>query len=216
MTSVPANPKLYHITHVRNLPAIVEAGQLWSDAKRVEMSLDCEIVGMSGIKQRRLDHLAVTRHPGTMVGEYVPFYFCPRSIMLYILHMGDHPELAYRQGQHPIVHLEADLNDVVAWADANGVRWAFSDRNAGSYLARFCMGVSELDKVDWSAVAATDFRDMRVKEGKQAEFLVYESFPWTLVERIGVIDGRMAGRAETSLTDAPHKPIVSVERSWYY
>ncbi len=51
--------------------------------------------------------MEVKCHPGTKVGEYVPFYFCPRSVMLYILYMGNHPELGYRGGQAPIVHLSA-------------------------------------------------------------------------------------------------------------
>ena len=32
------------------------------------------------------------------------------------------------------MHLEADLNEVVAWADASGRRWAFSLSNAGAVL----------------------------------------------------------------------------------
>jgi ssDNA thymidine ADP-ribosyltransferase, DarT len=27
------------------------------------------------------------------VGEYVPFYFCPRSITLFLLHKGNHVDL---------------------------------------------------------------------------------------------------------------------------
>ncbi len=88
MANVPANPKIYHITHLRNLPPIVEAGVLWSDAKRIELGLSCDVVGMSHIKQRRLQEIEVGCHTDTHVGDYVPFYFCPRSIMLYILHRG--------------------------------------------------------------------------------------------------------------------------------
>jgi hypothetical protein len=105
VASVPAHPKVFHITHVRNLRNIVKAGVLWSDAKRVEMGLSCNVVGMSHIKQRRLQEIEVRCHAGTHVGEYVPFYFCPRSIMLYILHRGNHPDLDYNEGQQPIVHL---------------------------------------------------------------------------------------------------------------
>ena len=97
MPVVPRVPKIYHITHVRNLEQILASKVLWSDANRIEMELDCEVVGMSKIKQRRLA-LPVGCHPGTYVGEYVPFYFCPRSIMLYILHMGNHPDLDYSEG----------------------------------------------------------------------------------------------------------------------
>jgi hypothetical protein len=43
--------------------------------------------------------------------------------MLFVIHRANHPELAYRGGQEPIVHLEADLYEVIRWADADGRRW---------------------------------------------------------------------------------------------
>jgi hypothetical protein len=216
MTGPPANPKIYHITHLRNLSQIVQAGEIWSDSVRIARNADAEIVGMFKIKERRLEVLDVNCHPGTKVGEYVPFYFCPRSIMLYILHMGNHPELTYRGGQRPILHLRADLMTTIRWANQNGVRWAFSDSNAGGSLASFFKSISDLDKIDWAAVEATDFRSMQVKEGKQAEFLVYESFPWELVEPIGVKDEGIERQVNDILRDTRHKPLVTVEPSWYY
>jgi len=84
MVKMQKKPKIYHITHIQNLNNILNDKMLWSDSKRLEFGLDCEIVGMSEIKRRRLEELEVKCHSGTMVGEYVPFYFCPRSIMLYI------------------------------------------------------------------------------------------------------------------------------------
>jgi len=113
MTAVPENPKIYHITHIKNLEGILNDEVIWSDAKRIELGLGCEIVGMSEIKRRRLKELEVKCHSGTMVGEYVPFYFCPRSIMLYILYMGNDPDLSYRGGQGPILHLQADLETTI-------------------------------------------------------------------------------------------------------
>lgn len=216
MTRTPAQPKIFHITHLRNLPQIAQAGVLCSDARRIKLGLNCEIVGLPTIKRRRLEELAIDCHAGTTVGQYVPFYFCPRSIMLYILHMGNHPDLNYREGQRPIVHLQADLRSTVAWATVNRVRWAYSDRNAGTFLAEFYKTLDDLDKLNWAAIAATDFRDMVVKEGKQAEFLVYESFPWGLIERIGVIDSAMATQVNEVLSGAGQSPVVEVERSWYF
>jgi hypothetical protein len=216
MARVPSAPKIYHITHLENLPKIVQAGEICSDTRRAALGLACRVVGMSHIKQRRQKTLAVRCHPGTTVGEYVPFYFCPRSIMLYILHMGNHPDLNYREGQRPIVHLQADLMTTIHWAEANRVRWAFSDRNAGGYLAHFYKSADDLDKINWRAVRATDFRDMVVKEGKQAEFLVYESFPWNLVDKIGVLNTAVAQEVRRALSGAAHCPAVSVESAWYY
>lgn len=216
MTEVPANPKVYHITHLRNLPRIVKTGMLWSDAKRIELGIDCRIVGMSRIKQRRLSEIDVDCHPDSKVGDYVPFYFCPRSIMLYILHMGNHPDLDYNEGQCPIVHLKADLHAVVDWAELHGRHWAFSDCNAGAYYANFYADLTQLDQLNWTAVNATDFRDSIIMDGKQAEFLLHESFPWELVEEIGVYDAKTAEAAERAIEGSAHPSPVRVERSWYY
>lgn len=214
--NIPDHPKIYHITHMGNLPQLVSTGWLLSDARRIQKNVDCRIVGMSTIKKRRLEDLEVSCHPGTNVGEYAPFYFCPRSIMLYILHMGNHPELDYREGQIPIVHLQADLHAVVAWAGKKGRAWAFSDSNAGARYASFYNELDDLSKVNWDAVDATDFRQFEIKEGKQAEFLVHRSLPWKLVEKIGVFNKQIARRVSKAISQSKHQPPVSVERAWYY
>ena len=37
--------------------------------------------------------------------------------MLYVIHRADSEELAYKSGQEPIIHLQADLNASVQWAN---------------------------------------------------------------------------------------------------
>jgi hypothetical protein len=178
--------------------------------------LTSSLVGMSKIKRRRLEEIEVACHAGTKVGEYLPFYFCPRSIMLFILHKGDHPDITYRGGQASIVHLRADLDAVIAWADDKKRRWACSDRNAGAYVASFFKRRQDLNKINWLAVANRVFRDSLVKEGKQAEFLLYESFPWDLIEAIGVRNEAIRGKVMSALRGVAHKPPVTVEADWYY
>jgi len=189
---------------------------LWSDAERLRRQLSCQVVGMSEIKRRRLEELDVACHRGTRVGEYVPFYFCFRSIMLYLLYQGNHPELTYRGGQRPIIHLEADLHAATEWAEASGKRWSFSNGNAGTRYTPFFCDLDELQVLDWEAIAATDWRDPIVKDRKQAEFLVEESFPWNLIERIGVIDDATAHLVAAVIGEAKHRPAVVVARNWYY
>lgn len=216
MFTPPSNPKIYHITHLRNLAGIVQAGAIYSDAKRLASELDCAIVGMSKIKRRRLTEIEVTCHAGTMVGQYAPFYFCPRSIMLYILRMGNHPELNYTEGQGPIVHLCADLTEAVRWATKRGVRWAVSDGNAGSFGANFYTGSSALAQVNWPAIATNKWTDPEIKEGKQAEFLMWDEFPWTLIEKVGVYSTHALAKATEALAVGEHVPTVKIESSWYY
>ena len=211
---VPAHPKIYHIVHVDNLPSIIGDGWLWSDSIMSQRT-DATVIGMGKIKRRRLA-LPVSCHADTHVADYVPFYFCPRSIMLYVIHRGNAPGLQYRGGQGPIIHLEADLRTVIQWADTEQRRWAFSLSNAGAEYAQFRSRREQLDEIKWTAVNSRDFRSADVKEGKQAEFLLYHSFPWHLVERVGVYSQRIAQRVSSAMQPSTHRPRVEIVEAWYY
>ena len=211
---VPAKPKIYHIVHVDRLPSIINDGWLWCDAEIVRRSPSGTIIGMDAIKQRRLKELTLTSHPDLHVGDCVPFYFCPRSIMLYVIHMANHPELEYRGGQEPIVHLEADLRQTVDWANREERRWAFTTSNAGSRFFDDYSNLEQLKKVDWNAVRAKYWN--QCKDGKQAEFLIESSFPWELVSRIGVLSQQIYGQVWSALQASDHQPPVQIKRDWYY
>jgi len=136
--------------------------------------------------------------------------------MLYILHMGNHPDITYHGGQRPILHLQADMEEAIRWAETSSVRWSFTDRNAGTRFTSFYMNRGDLDKIDWDAVRSTDFRDHLVKEGKQAEFLVHDTCPWHLVEKIGVFNEKIFDHVTGILQYIQHKPVVQIEKTWYY
>ncbi len=215
MTDPPDPTLIYHITHINNLPSILEDGGLLSDAEMIARGGPERAIGMSEIKQNRM-RFPVKCHDGDTVGEYVPFYFCPRSIMLYLLYMANHPGLSYRGGQGPILHLEADLASTVDWANESSSRWAFSLTNAGAAYALFRNDLAKLDEIDWSAVGATDFRDAKVKEGKQAEFLVKRFCPWSLVQRVGVRSEKVQRQVLAALEEVDHQPPVDVLPAWYF
>lgn len=211
---VPHHPKLYHIVHVDRLQSIIAEGCVWCDAEVVQRNPAGTTIGMTAIKQRRLTELTLSSHPGLHVGDCVPFYFCPRSVMLYLLYQGNHPELTYRAGQGPIIHLEADLQATVEWAGGAGQRWAFTLSNAGSYFFEDRNDLGNLGEIDWNAVQARDWRNC--KDGKQAEFLLERSFPWELVERIGVYSEQEYRGVVNVLPVNGHRPRVEILRDWYY
>lgn len=213
--SPPIKPKIYHIVHVDRLASIIADGCLWCDVVISHRAALGTTIGMGNIKLRRLA-LPVGCYPGDHVGDYVPFYFCSRSVMLYLIYQANHPGLAYRGGQGPIIHLEADFHGVVDWANTAGRRWAFSLSNAGAAYAHFRNDLKELDQISWDAVDARDWRAPEVKEGKQAEFLVHESFPWHLVTRIGVRSRPVYDQVRETLKTACHRPRVEIKFDWYY
>lgn len=212
--TVPAQPKIYHIVHVDRLEAIIAAGGLLSDAKIMELNASGTTIGMNSIKQRRLQELTLASYPDLHVGDCVPFYFCPRSIMLYLIYQANHPELAYRGGQVPIVHLQADLKTSVEWAQQQPRRWAFTLSNAGSYYFEDRCDLGRLNELDWQAIETNQWQSC--KEGKQAEFLMELSFPWQLVESIGVHSHSIYQQVMNILQAAPHRPTVTIKPQWYY
>lgn len=214
MTGVPAHPKLYHIVHLDRLESIVADGCLWSDAERIKRELDGTTIGMDKIKKRRLEDLTLSSHPDLYVGDCVPFYFCPRSVMLYVIYKGNHPDLGYTGGQQEIVHLETDFARAIDWARSEGRRWAFTDSNAGAYFFNDWNDPVHLDRLDWKAIGASDWH--ACKDGKQAEFLLEGQFPWELVERVGVIDRAAEERVLACIATAMYKPAVEIRREWYY
>ncbi len=209
----PAHPKIYHICHVDRLASIVASGGLLSDAALAQQALPGTVIGMNHIKHRRLHELRLSSHPTLFVGQCVPFYFCPRSVMLYLIHKGN-SELTYQGGQGPIVHLEADLHATVAWANAQPKRWAFTLSNAGAYYFEDRADLAQLDEINWDAVQARLWQSD--KDGKQAEFLLEEHFPWHLVERIGVASTAVHAQVAHALPPQGHRPAVELRADWYY
>jgi hypothetical protein len=212
---VPAQPKIYHIVHVDRLASIVADGFLWSDATMVQRQGVGTTIGMSDIKARRLNELFLSCHPQLRVGHCAPFYFCPRSVMLFLIFRRSE-KLIYKGGQEPIIHLEADLFETINWAQQNAKRWAFTLSNAGAYYFEDRSNVAQIGDIDWNAVQARKWSGNGIspslKEGKQAEFLIEQAFPWQLVERIGVFSQGYVQLVSNAMNGAVHRPRIDVKR----
>ncbi len=201
---------IYHITHLDNLNGILGAQRLWSDAQRIRQGFPCTGIGHANIKERRLNRPVPVAARGRL-GEYVPFYFCNRSVMLYVIFRNG--VVGYSGGQAPIVHLVSSVEA----ATASGRPWAFTDRHAELAYARYFDNLAYLDQVDWRVMPLTYWADSsETRERRQAEFLVYDWFPWHCVERIGVYNAAAVQRVEQILQSCTHRPAVEVQKSWYY
>lgn len=206
MTHNPDQTRIYHITDVANLPAILAAGGLHSDATMAHRQT--AVIGYEHIKLRRLTEIQVACCGGRFVGSFVPFYFCPRSPMLYTINRGN---TGRPPGcQRSIVHLVS----TVGAALAQNRLWAISDGNAGTRHATFSSNVSSLAGLDWSAIRATQWQG-RVHE-KQAEFLLADFFYWSGIQAIGCYNEEVAQQVREMLMPHAHRPTVSAEPSWYY
>ncbi len=210
------SPKIYHITHIDNLEKILADGRLYSDSMMKTNRNLLTDVGMTHIKQRRLEK-SVPCYPDTTIGDYVPFYFCPRSVMLFILHKGNHPDITYTGGQSNIVTLEFDLNAVVSWANQQSINWVFTDRNASTGYAMFYNTIADLGKLNWQAIHCPDFRQSEIKDAKQAEFLVHQAIPVSLVTKIGVHHEAVGNQVKTIWARSGYNSVdIATLKEWYY
>lgn len=202
----PEQVLIYHITDVANLPGIIAENALLSDA--VMAKRNPEIIGHDHIKRRRLRDIPVRCCDWRYVGEFVPFYFCPRSPMLFAINKG---ATGRSEGcQKSIVHLVGTM----AAGISTGKAWAVSSGNAGAFHTTFAAKLEALDTLDWEAIRATQW------EGKQhqksAEFLIAESFPWTAIHLIGCQNSTTEDKVRSLLANAAHKPTVEIRKNWYY
>jgi len=119
---------------------------------------------------------AVSPDPGGVLGDYVPFYFTPLSVMMLNVVTG------YRDiGRVPASDLVVLASSLLT-AEQARVRFLFTDRHALLSTARFSASLSELATlVDWKCLQMRDFQhdpeDPGKKERYQAEALIHGRLP---------------------------------------
>ncbi len=199
---------LYHITDISNLPSILVSGGLLSDCALAGVTH--QVIGYSNIKQRRMTQYRVECCGNRFVGEFVPFYFCPRSPMLYTVNRGN---TGLPPGcQASIVHLVT----TVAVAVNQGRPYAISDVNAGTGYATFSSDLASIDDpthLHWGDITSNQWQGRM--HFKQAEFLVADRFDWVGIVHVGCHNAAIAARV-ANLLPQNGGPIVSAEPGWYY
>ena len=207
---------IYHFTHASNLSNIINDGGLLSESECARRRRASTRSGNAEIKDRRLRR---SIDPGIgmagVVGDYVPFYFAPRSPMLFSIKSGNVPGVDADQDQ--IVYLVASAQDFTAPG------FVVTDGNAASGLSSF-YGTHEAirERLDWEVLGATYWRNTdddgdRMRR-RMAEFLVHRFVAWTciraLATRVSSTRLQLLGLYRT--LQPPHCPPIEVRPGWYY
>lgn len=204
---------IFHITHIQNLPKILDSGCLWSDSESKSRNLETKGIAYQAIKSRR-ERREVPVSMGGCVADYVPFYFAPRSPMLCRIFNGEIE--GYNEGQDPIIHLVAKIEEV---AEA-GLTFTFTNGHAEMLPTEFYDSLDDIDKIDWNLMRSKYWfdkeDDMNRKWRRQAEFLVHNHFPIELIKGIGVYTEVIKTQVENILSDSGKRIKVAVLPDWYY
>ena len=203
---------IYHITHINNLSSIIKSGGLVANS--LLKKTDYVDIAHGHIQDRR----GVTRVPCSVGGclhDYIPFYFAPRSPMLYAIHRGKVQK--YKDGQNKVVYLVSEA-EIIA---NNKLNFVFTDGHAAVVaLSEFYDKLDDLFNIDWNIMkttywANTDEDNDRTRR-RQAEFLVHHLCHWTLIQEIGVIDSTMEQQVRKILQNVNVQTSVKINPSWYY
>lgn len=209
----PKPTPIYHITHVKNLKSVLACGTL--NCKRDMQAQDRTYrnIAHQNIQDRRKSTV-VPCGPGGVLHDYVPFYFAPRSPMLFAINCGG--VAGCPDGQSPVVHLVSTAQAV----SSAGLDFVFTDGHGTMAMTDFYEDLADLDNVDWPVMQLKYWRDTPDDNDRsrrrQAEFLVHESFPWSLVSEVAVMNSTIKATVVKSLEGATHCPPVNVRSAWYY
>ncbi|MFL6126215.1 DUF4433 domain-containing protein, partial [Actinophytocola sp.] len=142
-----------HFTDMDNLPGIVARGALLADSMIRAVGGPAFECADTSIKHRRRT-IPIRVSPFGLVGDYVPFYYAPRSPMLYRIWKGGVP--GYQRGQASLVYLVSSVETVLS----NGLTWVGSDGNCAAAMTDHYNDWNELTRaIDWPLMTERIWRN---------------------------------------------------------
>lgn len=202
------NKLLYHITHINNFESIIKQGSLWSHALIKQHRIHYKDVANQDIQSRR-ERTLIPVGTGDYLHDYVPFYFAPRSPMLYSLKMRSIP-------QEDLVYFMTNTETI----QKHSLHFIFTDAHAIRRLTNFYTDLENLNQIDWDVMQASLWMDTdddpNRKARRQAEFLVYNEVPLSACIGIAVYHPQMKQRVEEMLEYVGLSLPVAVRRHFYF
>jgi len=207
----PQSAHIFRITHIDNVPWILEHG-LYSknspcqDPNFVSIGLQ-ELIGKRPTRQ-------VDCEPWGALGDYVPFYFTPASIMLYNIATG-YGSVTQRPNRE-IVVIVSSIPRLIE----RELRYVFTTSHAYQHGAEFYEDPADLVKIDWKILCARDFKTDPEDPGKkgryQAEALVHSHVPTDAILGMACYNTSAQQVLEAEVARRQLTLPIKVQTSWYF
>lgn len=163
---------LFRLTHIDNIPHILQHGITHRNSPNKNPNF--VPIGDESLIRSREKFFLIN---GISLGAYIPFYFCIRSPMLYVIQKGFN--MVKPTPPEEIVYCITSINSILA----QKLQYIFTDGHAvDSYSSQYSNSdIEELDKIiDWAAVKDKYWKeenDLDKKRRKEAEFLILGDIP---------------------------------------
>jgi hypothetical protein len=190
--------RIFHVTHRRNLPGILTAGRVLSDAAGAH-----PVVDISAADNRELRRELSTG--SAPVAAFIPFYLVPDALQWEGIRHGD---ADFRLAESVSSTSPADFILLVSSIRAAGEGALVADGDAADSMTRFS-SLAEL--------GGRMPRRLREEEDamRSAEFLVPGEFPFTAVTLIGVANDKVRSEVRGLLSEHGFAQKVSVYPPWF-
>jgi hypothetical protein len=207
---IPQTVWLYRITNRENLAHILRYGIC--NKNHPDANPDFVSIGNPEIIATRNDHEVKIEGYGK-IGDYVPFYFSPKSIMLYNILTGYGVK---KIKPEEIIFLITDIESAVNCKQL----YFFSDGQANTRISQHYNDLKDLDKIDWEVVQSGDFsksiKDNDRTRRYQAEFLIYKKVPVNCIKAIVVYNESCATFVKKKLALTGLIIQVHIKRPFYF
>jgi ssDNA thymidine ADP-ribosyltransferase, DarT len=206
----PDRALIFRITHRDNLQWIMDYGLHASNGEIQDPNF--RTIGNVELIEKR-SRRDVEVGPGGNLGDYIPFYFTPFSVMMFNIHT------AYNVQHVPneeIVILVSSLRRVAK----HGVHFVYTDKHAYLLTAKYFTDLKDLDNVDWDILNRRDFRrdpdDPGKMERYQAEALVWRHLPFEALLGICCYSREVGQEINAELAKRDLEMQTNVQRNWYF
>lgn len=191
--------RIFHVTHINNLAAIVEAGALLADATPT--------VDISSPESRESRRTIVVSDEGDTVASYVPFFLSPESSLWESIRTrAADPRLAL--DSHSVATDFVVL--VTSFSAVGELPTVVADGDAAHALTRYATTTDAEERM---------LRRLRAENESArllaAELLVKDSVPLEVVSLITVANDRTRDAVKAILKSSPHSPRVAIHPPWF-
>ena len=208
--------RIYHLTHIRNLPGILATGRLLADASDAWEERPVVDISSSANRDARRQ-TPVAGADGLAVADHVPFFLSPNALVWENIRAQSlDPRLsdaAHDAAAFDFVILVSTVKKVLdaQTSEPDATPFAVTNGDAAFTTTRFGSTPDAADTLLRSLRADLD-SDAILK----AELLVPAEFPFGLITLIGVANDRVRDAVKPILAAASHKPKVAVYPPWFH
>lgn len=207
---------IHHMTHIDNLASVLKSGYLYSRNKVQALKVLTHYGSGKCVKDAR--SLKPSAIDGHTLGDFVLFFFAPRSAMLRSIRRCPG---GYAASEDDMIYLVADFKKVREWAESKGVRWEVSGRNClsstpGISVDNDFAGKDVSPSLPHPAIDTLYPQNANEDSEHMAEFHLLDGLPIELLREIVVKTPEIKNRVKNELMTYQLDLAVEVDRKWYF